>query len=258
MEKPILHIVKIGGKLINDPHQLDQFLGRFAAIKGPKILIHGGGRKATELAAQLGLETKMIHGRRITDAKTLEVAVMVYAGLLNKTIIAKLQHLDINALGLTGADANVIQAHKRKNTEVDFGYVGDIDHINFSPVKKLIDMGITPVLCAITHDLKGQLLNTNADTMAARIAIASISQFEPRLSFCFEYPGVLKNANHPGQIYEEISKSSFDQMIKENIVSAGMIPKLSNGFDAAGHGIPTRICGIDNLTDEKKATSLCM
>jgi len=255
--KAPLHIIKIGGRLINDPKSLDAFLNAFQRVSTPKILVHGGGRKATELSALLGIETRMIDGRRITNKETLEVAVMVYAGLINKTIVARLQALDINAIGLSGADADTVRATKRPVREVDYGYVGDIERVADGALQALLNSGITPVLCAISHDGSGQLLNTNADTIAAQVAIALSTSYQVHLSYCFEYPGVLYDIDAPELTMSTISEGEFINMKTSGTVNSGMIPKLSNGFDSLKGGVhEVHVCGIDNLTTRDRATLL--
>ena len=254
MEKRRLHIVKIGGKLINEASLLDAFLSSFASLPQPKILIHGGGRKATEISERLGIETKMIDGRRITDAQTLEVATMVYGGLLNRQIVAHLQKMSVNATGLTGADGDLVRSHRREVKEIDYGFVGDIDAINLKSLKSLLDADFVPVVCALSHDGKGQLLNTNADTMATQIAIAASTHYETSLSFCFEFPGVLYDPVNATETIANITRGTFEEMKQSGTISAGMIPKLSNGLEAAAAGIPVDICGIENLITKDKAT----
>ncbi len=254
-----LQIIKIGGKLINDPEELDRLLTAFDRIKGPKILIHGGGRKATQLSKQMGLEVKMIEGRRITDADTLEVAVMVYAGLINKNIVAQLQSKGTNAIGLTGADGNIIQAHKRPVKTIDYGYVGDIDHVDGDSIYRLTEAGFCPVFCAISHDQQGQLLNTNADTIASVVAQSLADRYDVSLKFCFEYDGVLHSIDDPTDTIDSITEDLFDSMKEDGTINAGMIPKLSNGMDALRGGVrEVAICGIENLLHLDNATILSL
>lgn len=257
MEKPKLNVLKIGGKLINDANKLSGFLQAASQSTEDYIIIHGGGRKATELSALLGIETKIIEGRRITDAETLEVAVMVYAGLINKKIVAQLQALNVDAIGLSGADGNIVKAHKRVVKEIDYGLVGDIESINAERLNGLLSLGLHPVFCAISHDQKGQLLNTNADTIATQIAIAMTPHYEVSLKYCFEYSGVLYDLSEPDMTMSQISMREFNEMKESGVIDAGMIPKLSNGFEALeGHVGKVVICGIDNLWSESKATQL--
>ena len=252
-----LHVIKIGGKLINDELELDKLLTAFSHLSGPKILIHGGGRKATELSKQMGLEVKMIDGRRITDRETLDVAVMVYAGLINKQIVAQLQTKNTLAIGLCGADGNIIHAHKRPVVDIDYGYVGDIEHVAGNRINKLLLAGFCPVFCAISHDQQGQLLNTNADTIASVVAQSMARSYEVSLKYCFEYSGVLHNINNPSHTISDITVEQLDQMKEDGTINAGMIPKLSNGMDALRGGVhQVAICGIDNLVDLNNATQL--
>ena len=252
-----LHVIKIGGKLINDPQELDKLLTAFSQLSAPKILIHGGGRKATELSKQMGLEVKMIDGRRITDRATLDVAVMVYAGLINKQIVAQLQTKNTLAIGLCGADGNMIQAHKRPVVDIDYGYVGDIEHVAGNRINKLFVAGFCPVFCAISHDQQGQLLNTNADTIASVVAQSMARSFEVSLKYCFEYLGVLHDIKNPDHTIDSISEDQLTKMQSDGTINAGMIPKLSNGIDAIKGGVhEVAICGVDNLVDLNNATQL--
>ena len=204
-KKNTLKIVKIGGNVIDNPQALTSFLTVFSSIKGPKILVHGGGKSATALAKKTGLEVQMVDGRRITDAATLELITMVYAGKINKTIVAQLQALDCNALGFTGADANTITSEKRPVSTLDYGFVGDVKNVETSTLELLLNHGVSPVFCALTHDQNGQLLNTNADTIASELAIAFASQFEVELYYCFEKNGVLKDVNDDSSVIEKIT-----------------------------------------------------
>ncbi len=254
-----LHIVKIGGKLINDPASLSKFLEAFVLLPESKILVHGGGSKATELSALLGIETRMIDGRRITNKDTLDVAVMVYAGLINKNIVAKLQGFNLNCMGICGADGDMIRAVKRPVGEIDYGYVGDITHIQTERIDSLINANIVPIISAISHDGSGQLLNTNADTIAAQLAIALSKIYHIRLSYCFEYPGVLYDLGTPELTMSSISEADFNEMKEVGSVNSGMIPKLSNGFDALkGQVKDVSICGIENLSTRERATLLTL
>lgn len=265
-----LYIVKIGGNVIDDAAELKKFLCEFAKINGPKILIHGGGKVATDLAKKLGVSQAMVNGRRITDAETLKIATMVYAGLLNKQIVAQLQSNGVNALGLSGPDLNVINAKKREHadgltgltTGIDFGFVGDVleDGVNTEMLSVLIEMQVCPVLCAITHDGKGQLLNTNADTIASVLAVALSKKYEVQLNYCFEKKGVLSNVNDESSIIETMSKTEYLELVKSGIVSKGMIPKLDNSFDAISKGVQRVIIGHSDellkMTNENAGTKL--
>jgi len=237
MNKETLHIVKIGGNVINNEEVLAAFLKDFSALKGFKILVHGGGKRATEISSQMGLHPKMIHGRRITDTANLEVVTMVYAGLLNKKITAQLQQNNCNALGLSGADANCIMAHKRIITAIDYGFAGDIDVVNATTVNVFLQNNITPVFCAITHDKNGQLLNTNADTIASEIASAMSKLFNVQLNYVFELKGVLSTIEDENSVIKHINLSKYEQLIEQGIISNGMIPKLHNCFNALKKGV---------------------
>ncbi|WP_456463830.1 acetylglutamate kinase [Lutibacter sp.] len=237
MTKQKLHIVKIGGNIINDEALLTSFLKDFSALSTPKILIHGGGKKATELASIMGLKPKMINGRRITDEANLDIVTMVYAGLLNKKITAQLQKNGCNAMGLSGADANCILAHKRTVAAIDYGFAGDVDLVNSSTIKMFLKNNITPVFCAITHDKNGQLLNTNADTIASEIAIAMSGLYETELNYIFELKGVLESVEDKNSVIKHINSKKYKQLIKEGVISEGMLPKLHNCFSALEKGV---------------------
>lgn len=237
MAKQQLHIVKIGGNIINDEVALESFLKDFAALEGPKLLVHGGGKRANEISEAMGLQPKMIAGRRVTDEATLEVVTMVYAGLLNKKITAQLQKLNCNALGLSGADANCIMAHKRIVADVDYGFAGDVDAINAEFISVLLQNKVTPVFCAITHDKNGQLLNTNADTIASEIAIAMSDFYEVALNYVFELKGVLSTIADKNSVIPHINLKKYEQLIEDGIISEGMIPKLHNCFNALKKGV---------------------
>jgi acetylglutamate kinase len=244
--KQKLHIVKVGGHLVNDADALQEVLLAFAKMDTPKILVHGGGRHATALATKLGISPKMIEGRRITDAAMLEVAVMSYAGLSNKKIVAQLQQLDVNAVGLSGADGNCIEAVKRPLKEIDYGFVGDIVNVNAAVFTSLAAQDFVPVLCAITHDKNGQLLNTNADTIAAQVAIALSATYEVSLFYCFEHAGVLRDIATPTDVISHLNATQTETFIKEGVIHQGMVPKLHNGFDALKNGVNEVV--ISNVT----------
>lgn len=235
MEK--LTIIKVGGQIVEEPETLKQLLADFSHIKGHKVLVHGGGRAATRIATQLGIESKMVDGRRVTDSDMLNVVTMVYGGLVNKQIVAGLQALGINALGLTGADMNYMRSEKRPVKEVDYGFVGDVKEVNAGILADLISKGVVPVLAPLTHDKKGNLLNTNADTIAGEAAKALANYFEVTLMFCFEKKGVLRNEKDDNSVIPEITKSSFDALIKDGTIQGGMIPKLENAFEAIAAGV---------------------
>lgn len=230
--KQIVSIIKIGGNLIEDEKVLDEFLVDFANLEGPKVLVHGGGKLATELASKMGVETKMVEGRRITNAETLKVITMVYGGLVNKTIVAKLQANNCNALGLSGADLNSIKSIKRPIKEHDFGFVGDVVSVNSEMLSLLLNNNISPVCCAITHDKNGQLFNTNADTIASEIAIGLSHTFETHLYYCFEKNGVLKDINDESSVIKHINSNSYQQLLANKVIADGMLPKLHNCFNA--------------------------
>ncbi len=235
--KEQLTIVKVGGKIVEEPASLRQLLKDFSALKGLKILVHGGGRSATAIATKLGVESKMVNGRRITDEAMLEVVTMVYGGLVNKKIVAGLQALGINAIGLTGADLNYMVSEKRPVKEVDYGYVGDVTQVNASILADLIGRGVVPVLAPLTHDGQGLLLNTNADTIAAEAAKALADYFEVTLMYCFEKAGVLRNENDDESVIPELTPTDFSSLIEEGVIQGGMIPKLENAFSSLQSGV---------------------
>ena len=235
MEK--LTVIKVGGKIVEEEESLQQLLKDFSAIEGYKVLVHGGGRSATKIAAQLGIESQMVNGRRITDAEMLKVVTMVYGGLVNKNIVAKLQACGVNALGLTGADMNAIRSHKRPVKDVDYGFVGDVDEANGKMLSTLILQGIVPVMAPLTHDGNGNLLNTNADTIAGETAKALSKFFDVTLVYCFEKKGVLRDANDDDSVIPHITEPEFKQLVEQGIVEGGMIPKLENAFNAIHSGV---------------------
>jgi acetylglutamate kinase len=245
-----LTIIKIGGNVIDNSENLHQFLLDFTALPGDKILVHGGGKIATELGESLGIEAKMVDGRRITDIETLRIVTMVYAGLINKNMVAQLQAKGNNAIGLTGADGNIIKAKKRPVQKVlsfgedlggaiDYGFVGDLneDSISSATLDNLLKASLTPVLCAITHDGDSQLLNTNADTIASAVAVAMSSLYKTRLIYCFEKKGVLKDVNDDRTLVSEISSTEFENLKANGTIAGGMIPKLHNAFEAIKKGV---------------------
>ncbi len=235
--KEALTIIKVGGKIVEESHTLQQLLTDFSAIKGHKLLVHGGGRSATTIAARLGIESRMVNGRRITDAETLKVVTMVYGGLVNKNIVAGLQAKGVNALGLTGADMDVIRSVKRPVKEVDYGFVGDVERVNSELLAELIHKGIVPVMAPLTHDGQGNILNTNADTIAGETAKALAALFDVTLVYCFEKKGVLRDEKDDDSVIAEIRRSDYDRYVKEGIIQGGMIPKLDNAFDALQAGV---------------------
>lgn len=236
-----LSIVKIGGNVIEDKTELDRFLRLFTGLPSPKVLVHGGGKRATQLAQTLGIPSQMVNGRRITDAATLEVITMVYAGLTNKNIVAQLQALQCNAIGLSGADANLITARKRPVGKIDFGYVGDVESVQAEILLALLKARLTPVCCAMTHDGQGQLLNTNADTIAAALAIALSADHDTTLYYCFEKKGVLEHMEDDNSVIAHINKKTYAQLLEQGIIADGMLPKLENCFHALEHKV-AKVC----------------
>src|SRR5580704_13093055 len=229
-----LHIIKIGGNVIDNSENLYHFLKDFTALPGNKILVHGGGKVATQLSETLGIEPKLVDGRRITDIETLRVVTMVYGGLINKNIVAQLQRFGTNAIGLTGADGNFIRTKKRPVKTIDYGFVGDMDEKSIDPksIEKLMEAGFTPVFCAITHDGEGQLLNTNADTIASALAMSLADLYETTLIYCFEKKGVLQDIDDDGSIIRELDPVRYEELKKKQIIHSGMLPKLDNAFTA--------------------------
>ena len=237
MPKEQLSIIKIGGNIIEDETSLNGFLKLFSNLDGKKILVHGGGKRATNIALKLGIESKMINGRRITDAETLEVITMVYGGLVNKNIVAKLQALNTDAIGLTGADINSIKSEKRPVKEIDFGFVGDVKKVASNAIDKLIKADFTPVFCAITHDGNGQLLNTNADTIASQVAVGMSEIYETSIYYCFELNGVLSDIKDKNSVVKHINSKTYQTLLEDGIIADGMLPKLENCFDALKNGV---------------------
>lgn len=246
-----LLVTKIGGNIIDDEKKLPSFLSAYASIEGSKILVHGGGKLATQLATQLGVEQQLIDGRRITDAETLKLVTMVYAGYINKNIVAQLQSHNCNAIGLTGADGNLLQAHKRLPNPplgggdggIDYGFVGDIDTVNTTLLKDLLEKNTTIVIAPITHNKEGQLLNTNADTIAQEIAKAMSKTYNVTLIYSFEKSGVLQNADDDSTLIKQINRESYEELKQRKVIFAGMIPKLDNAFTALQSGIKKVIIG---------------
>jgi acetylglutamate kinase len=232
-----LTLVKVGGKIVEEPQSLKQLLADFSKIEGYKVLVHGGGRSATAIAAKLGIESTMVNGRRVTDEETLKVVTMVYGGLVNKQIVAGLQAIGVNALGLTGADLNYMRSVKRPVKDVDYGFVGDVKEVNAGILADLIAKGVVPVLAPLTHDLQGNMLNTNADTIAGEAAKALAEHFDVTLMYCFEKKGVLMNEADDESVIAEITPDLFEKYVTEGIISGGMIPKLENAFEAINAGV---------------------
>ena len=236
--KQKLTIIKVGGAVVEDEQQLAQLLKDFSAIEGRMVLVHGGGRRATKIGAQLGIESQMVNGRRITDAQTLEVVTMVYGGLVNKNLVARLQANGVNALGLTGADMNVIRSHKRPIKDgIDFGFVGDVEQADGKMLHTLIEAGITPVMAPLTHDGQGTILNTNADTIASETAKALAPYYDVTLIYAFEKPGVLSNPDDDSSVIPVITRESYRQFVAEGVISGGMMPKIDNALAAIEAGV---------------------
>ena len=256
--KEKLTIIKVGGKIVEESESLGNLLDRFAAIEGRKLLIHGGGRSATRMAERLGIESRMVNGRRITDEATLQVVTMVYGGLVNKNIVAQLQARGINALGLTGADCNIIKAHKRPVKDVDYGFVGDVECADGAMLARLIEQGITPVVAPLTHDGNGNMLNTNADTMAAETAKAVAAHYDVTLMYCFEFPGVMRDPEDAASVIPEIRTDDYRQLKEAGIVSGGMIPKIDNAFNALDNGVAKVIITRADAIDGKNGTHIML
>ena len=250
-------VVKIGGNLINNSQILNRFLKSFAKIETKKILIHGGGNQVTKLSKKLNLNVKITNGRRITSIQDLEVATMIYAGSLNKTLVTKLQSFNCNSIGLSGADANLIESVKRPVKEIDYGLVGDIKKINSIFLKNLIDQNLIPVICSITHDKNGQLLNTNADTISSEIAISLSEYYTVDLIYCHEKNGVLSNPNDDNSTFDKLNEKEFNNYLELKIISNGMIPKLTNSFYALNNGVKSvKIAGQSLDEQNMKSTTI--
>ena len=251
-KKPVT-IIKIGGNIIDNPTELAQFLSDFSKIEGYKVLIHGGGKSATKMAESIGLVPQMIDGRRITDAAMLDVVVMIYAGQINKNIVAQLQANNTNAMGFSGADGNLIQSDKRNHPTINYGFVGDVKKVNTQLLETLLSNDIVPVFCAITHDGKGQLLNTNADTIASELAIALSEIFDVTLNYCFEKPGVLYDAEDDSSVIENINQELYSKLKAEKAIHSGMIPKLDNCFNSLSKGVQKIKIGHHRMLQNKTA-----
>ena len=264
--KEKLTIVKVGGAVVEDELQLSQLLRDFSAIEGRKVLVHGGGRKATKMAERLGIETKMVNGRRITDSNMLEVVTMVYGGLVNKNLVARLQANGVNAIGLTGADADVIRSHKRPpvtltshlspltSETVDYGFVGDVDNVANETLAHLIEAGITPVMAPLTHDGEGHILNTNADTIASETAKALARQYDVTLIFSFEKKGVLSNPDEDDSVIPFITRTLFNKYKADGTISGGMLPKIENALSAVDAGVSKVIITLATAIDGQHGT----
>ena len=251
MSKEDLSIVKIGGNIIEDPLVLQSLLHRFANLDGNKILVHGGGKKATEMESRLGISSERYQGRRITGGESLEVMIMVYAGLVNKRIVASLQSKNCNAIGLSGADGASILARKRPVGKVDFGYVGDIEKVNSDAISKMVFGGFTPVFCALTYDSAGQLYNTNADTIASELAIAMSFNYKTKLYYCFEKKGVLRDINDEDSVIGHIDGLAYKNLLEQNMISDGMLPKLHTCFRALRSEVSEVYIGNETMLDDK-------
>ncbi len=249
-------VIKVGGKIVEEEASLTALLDRFAAIDGRKVLIHGGGRSATRIAGLLGIESRMVDGRRITDSETLKVVTMVYGGLVNKNIVAGLQARGVNALGLTGADCNIIKAHKRPVKTIDYGFVGDVECADGDMLSRLIEQGITPIIAPLTHDGKGTMLNTNADTMAAETAKALATVYDTTLIYCFELPGVMRDPEDADSLIATITGESYRALLAEGIISGGMIPKIDNAFNAINNGVSKVIITKADAIDGTQGTHI--
>lgn len=252
MEK--LTVIKVGGKIVEEPETLSRLLADFSALPGYKVLVHGGGRSATKLAAELGIESRMVNGRRITDADMLKVVTMVYGGLVNKNIVAGLQAKGVNAMGLTGADMDVMRSVKRPVKDVDYGFVGDVKQVNADLLASLIRQGVVPVMAPLTHDGEGHLLNTNADTIAGETAKALARHFEVTLVFCFEKKGVLRDADDDDSVIPVITPDLFRRYVDEGVIQGGMIPKLENSFSAVEAGVRQVIITLATALDGRSGT----
>ena len=255
-------IVKVGGAIVEDEKQLSQLLNDFSAIPGKKVLVHGGGRSATKIASSLGIESTMIDGRRVTDSEMLKVVTMVYGGLVNKNLVARLQAHQINAIGLTGADMDVLRAHRRPLVKkadgqtIDYGFVGDVERANGDVLHMLLDAGITPVMAPLTHDGQGNMLNTNADTIASETAKALAPYYDVTLIYSFEKKGVLSNPEDDDSVIPLITPSLFQQLVKEGTIGGGMIPKLENAFMAINSGVGRVIITLATALDGQQGTTI--
>ncbi|HEU0227016.1 MAG TPA: acetylglutamate kinase [Arachidicoccus soli] len=256
-----LFVIKIGGNVIDNEETLSSFLEDFSEIDGKKILVHGGGKIATKIGEQLGLKPNYINGRRITDDHTIDLVTMVYGGLVNKKIVAQLQQKNCNAIGLTGADANIIPAKKRPVKDIDFGWVGDIniEELKINNLELLLSADIVPVFAALTHDGEGHILNTNADTIASALSVALSKLYDVRLMYCFEKKGVLENVDDENSVIRLINKEKYQHLLQENKLFEGIIPKIENAFDAINAGVKDVLIGdakdlLQNITSKTEGT----
>ncbi len=252
-------VIKIGGNIVDNPIALENFLDIYAQIPGYKILVHGGGKLATKMANDLALPTTMIQGRRVTCDKVLPITVMVYAGLINTSITALLQKRKCDAIGLNGSDAGIIVAHKRPTLPVDYGFVGDFDaqDVNIQRIEQLLDLGLYPVFCAITADNQGQLLNTNADTIASNLSIALAKKYTVDLVYCFEHKGVLSNIKDPNSVISRIDGNNFTDLLEKGVINDGIIPKIHNALQATSKGVNKVVIKLaDDLLDQSQGTTI--
>ena len=246
----LLYVIKIGGNIVDNPVLLTQCLKAFSSIQGKAILVHGGGKLATQLAKDLNIPQEMVEGRRITDAETLKIVTMVYAGLINKNIVAQLQSLGVQSMGLSGADANLIKAHKRVHASIDYGFVGDVDEVNTLMVDNLLQQNTSIVIAPITHDGNGQLLNTNADTIAQSIATAMSAKYAVHLIYGFEKEGVLLDVNNPSSVIQHINKEKYQNLKQQKLIFEGMVPKMDNAFLALDKGVQSVMIGMAEKMNE--------
>lgn len=257
MHKESLRVIKVGGKVVETPELLDSLIRSFATLEGAKVLVHGGGRTATAMATRLGIPTEMVGGRRITDAEMLRVVTMVYGGLVNKGVVASLQAAGVDALGLTGADMDIIRAHRRPPVDgVDFGFVGDIDRVDAAALTTLIETGVTPVIAPLTHDGAGHLLNTNADTIASTVAQALSVNYDVTLTYCFEHAGVLTDPNDEESVIPLITADNYHALKEEEVITGGMIPKIDNALAAVAAGVKRVIITRADALDEGCGTTI--
>ena len=249
-----LTLVKVGGAVVEDDARLDALLAAFASVDGRKVLVHGGGRRATAIASRLGVETQMVGGRRITDQAMLEVVTMVYGGLVNKNVVARLQACGVDAIGLTGADGGVILSHRRPVKDVDYGFVGDVERVDGDRLAHFIEEGLVPVLAPLTHDGRGQMLNTNADTIAGEAAKALAARYDVTLVYCFEKPGVLADPDDDASLIPVITRQDFERLAADGTVSGGMLPKLENAFSAISAGVSRVNITLSTAIDGRHGT----
>jgi acetylglutamate kinase len=260
MNKSVVTIYKIGGGIIDDAGELSKFLGLLTQTAGLKILVHGGGKGASTMMRELGLTPQLINGRRVTDAATLDIVTMFYAGKTNKQVVAELQQLGVNALGLSGADGNVIRGVKRPVKDIDYGFVGDLEpaSVNAGLLQQLLSAGLLPVLCPIIHDGQGQLLNTNADTIASAVAVALAGAYAVKLHYCFEKNGVLRDVADEQSVIPQIDAASYADLKQQGIIADGMLPKLENAFAALQQGVSEVIIGHARNIGNSLHTVLCL